>query len=73
MVYKRVEVEWEDSSSHPGWKTRGEYSTSICHTVGYLIHKGRKELHVAQSWSDCGSVGDVIAIPRSCVRKMDRL
>ena len=73
MTYKRVEIEWEDSAFHAGWKARGEYSTSICHTTGYLIHKDRKEVHVAQSWSDCGSVGEVIAIPMKCVRRMEHI
>lgn len=69
---KRVIVDWVDSSSHPGWKSKGAaYSVSICHTAGFLVHKGKREVHIAQSWSECGSVGDVIAIPRSCVKKME--
>ena len=75
MKYPMVYVEWLDSAFHAGWKTESErrpdsYSLSTCNTLGFLVFKSKREIHVAMQFSECGSVGEVMAIPRSVIRRM---
>ena len=68
------EVEWLDSAHTPGWRAEStDYGTSICLTVGYLLHRDRAMVSLVQSQSQHGSVAEIISIPRVAVRSMKRL
>lgn len=71
-----VKVEWVDSSVDSGWHNKkhpGEaIGVSHCESVGFLLQKSRKEIVICLSQSKW-SVGDIMTIPRSCVKKITRL
>lgn len=71
-----VEVEWVDSASTNGWHRGGDIErehasdggTIMCRSSGYLLSKDRQSVRLAQSQTSHGSVAEIQAIPRSCVR-----
>ncbi len=69
-----VEVEWVDSCTNSGWKSREEHlespGVSQCRTSGYLLRANRQEVRVVQSLNDHGGAVDSIAIPRCAVKKI---
>jgi len=70
-----VHVEWEDSCTTSGWRDdiRG---TASCNSVGIVLRDSKHDLVLAQSWSDDPNVsefGDLIAIPKSAVRRKTKL
>ena len=69
-----VEVEWVDSCADSGWrsvkKERTDNPNLRCSTVGYLFEEHRTYVKIAQSLSAHESVADLVAIPRSAIRKM---
>lgn len=71
-----VHVSWIDSCSPSRkWQDRDGikgYKPASCITVGYLIEKRKDAVVIAASWGE-HEVGDVTAIPRSCVKKIRRL
>lgn len=63
--YKLVEVFWEDSCYHSGWKTKSEkIAPSNCRTVGYLVRDTKGFIAIAMSVSDGGSSSETMCIPR---------
>lgn len=76
-----VEVVWVDAvASSNGWvgvkKAIKKSQLETCRTVGHLIHKGRKRVVVALTYSREGKkreVNQTIAIPRSWVLTISRL
>lgn len=71
---KLVEVEWIDSCHNQGWGSienhKRESGPATCRTVGYLVESTSKRVVLAQSQSSySGHAGDIMTIPRSCVRK----
>ena len=70
-----VEVEWIDSAATPGWGVDVNDGDGLveCRTAGYLVGKDRVSVKIVQSQTSHGSNGEMIAIPRSCVRRITRL
>ena len=72
--YPIVEVEWRDAASTHGWRDPAECKKEsglvICDTVGYLVHRDRKELHMLQSVNEHGKVSEEWTIPVSQVIKV---
>lgn len=71
---KLVEVEWVDSCTAGGWRSRASYleeGPTICRTIGYLLHKDKQKIVVIQTQSSStGHVSDSMAIPVVAVKKM---
>jgi hypothetical protein len=70
---RKVEVEWIDITSYPGWN-EGELKdlvTVTCFTVGYLLERSDKYVKLAGTLmpSDSG-FGDAIVIPRTNIKKV---
>lgn len=70
-----VEVEWVDSCTGGGWRSKAAYledaHPTICRTIGYLLKKDTQEVVVVQTMSaSTGHVSDSMAIPRVAVRKI---
>jgi len=72
-----VEVEWVDSCADAGWraakKERTDHPDLRCATAGYLFEERRGYVKIAQSLSAHDSVDNLMAIPRSAIRKITRL
>ena len=69
-----VEVEWEDSCSQGGWsKDHAKYTPAECRSIGYLLHRDKEKVVLAQSEDGLGKQNDSIVIPASCVKKLRRL
>lgn len=71
LVYPIVEVQWRDSASTHGWRNaqecKEESGLSLCSTVGYMVHRDRKEIHLFQSINEHGRVAEEWTIPMSTV------
>jgi len=76
--YPIVYVEWEDACTNDAWHTTKEakdQGVHPCHTVGWLLLKDKKEIHIVETYStdDNGEDEKVFAsvtIPISTVTKM---
>lgn len=75
-----VRVEWEDSANVSRWHGLAEFQKEVpllCVSVGYVIRDDEVALSVASSYdgqpNDAGNVNDATIIPRSAVRKVERL
>lgn len=78
MKYPRVKVSWEDHfHASPGmWIGLSEVDRlKPCEIVstGFLVHKNKEILVLAQNISESGDASGVFVILRSCVIKMKRL
>ena len=77
LVYPIVEVEWRDAASTHGWRSpqecKEESGLVRCSTVGYLVHRDRKELHVLQAVNEHGRVAEEWTIPVSNVIRVRKL
>ena len=78
--FPRVEVEWTDAASTPGWNVLRDVlddrGTVEVHTIGYLIRRTPKLIQLAQSYHASGDdvrLGEPFSIPRGCVRKVTRI
>jgi len=68
-----IEVHWVDIASFPGWSTLEEAITSTtmeCISIGYVIHKDKKSVVMAQTIADNGDVGEILCIPTSVIREL---
>ena len=70
-----VEVLWDDSMAHGGWKTVRDWTESnewgmACRSVGWLFRHTRQHLVLMQSQSELGHLAEAIEIPRSAVRQV---
>jgi len=64
-----VYVEWEDSFTSPGWRSREDYDDINIATVGWLVAKSNEGIVITSSVSDSGNVMDQLHIPKSAIRK----
>lgn len=72
---KLVEIEWVDSCTGGGWRSKSSYledaNPTICRSIGYLLQKDATRVVVMQTMSsDTGHMSDSMAIPLVAVRKM---
>lgn len=84
---RRVEVEWIDSTSQPGWVDATDVLDLVdrgddalrCWTVGYLLDEAETSITVAPSFTIDprtglhDEYGDAMTIPRSSIREMHDL
>ena len=73
-----VEVTWRDSNGYSKWESLADYAylkPALCRTVGYLLHKDKKEIVIVftQSMENEGDGNGAIAIPRGCVKSIKTL
>lgn len=70
-----VLIEREDSASVPGWHRIDPAvdGISICISAGLLCLEDEKQVILSQSRSSFGNYGDVIAIPKHCVKRIRTL
>jgi hypothetical protein len=70
---KLVAIEWIDSCHLPGWvgkEEAEEAGISECTSVGLIIRKDKKEVVIAQSYSDTGNYAEITSIPVCSVVKI---
>ena len=80
-TYKKneiLEIEWEDSSCHHGWRTTkvldGDNEVEQCRTVGYFYKETKRGVRLSAAIDDAGyERSDSWTIPKSCIRKIRRL
>ena len=74
MKYPMVYVEWVDSAGMAGWHriehTPDYHDPLECQSAGFLIHKDQKSITLALQLTNSGQVGELMTIPRQCVRRM---
>jgi hypothetical protein len=66
-------VDWQDISSDSSWHCEEEIKDCVpfdCQTVGWEMHSDKKVLRVASTRSSIEKYADIMAIPRSNVRKI---
>lgn len=72
-----IEVEWTDSCSVGGWKSRADYEKyepDECRSIGYLVKRTHSHIILVQTQSDQNSnVTDGITIPRSAIKSVRKL
>jgi hypothetical protein len=78
--YKLVYIEWEDIiSTDSGWHTYEEAvewtetENSIVVQVGYVIVDNSKHLVITESYFQNNTIGTVVRIPKSVIRKYKEL
>jgi len=73
--FQVVRIVWRDAFTRGGWK-KPETDTSeefLIHSAGYLLPGSKRYVRIALSLSQSGTVDDILAIPRGCVVKVDKL
>ena len=80
-----VVVDWVDSASTRGWRGKKETAvqdsgTTECSTGGFLLARDKKCVRIAQNKHNTylsdgyeDHVGDIMAIPTQCVRRIRKL
>jgi len=74
-----VEVAWVDAASdRNGWQSVGSHeakpSQQVIYTVGYLLEKNDRYVHLAQSVSEqMDQTAERITIPAGCVLTIKKL
>lgn len=70
-----VSVDWIDSGMSNRWHKIAEVDDEPvwCVTYGVCVKKSKMSVVIAGSCSDTGEIGNVIIIPRSCVKSIKRL
>lgn len=72
-----VEVSWVDAISMHRWESPSGHARldgAPVKSVGYLLQRDAKVLVLVQSQStETGQVGDSVAIPAGCVRRVRQL
>ena len=54
-------------------KDHAEYKAARCSSIGYLLHRDKERVVLAQSLDGLGKQNDSIVIPASCIKKLRRL
>ena len=73
---KVVRVKWIDSCSRGRWtdvERAREYELGEIETIGFQVHRNRQKVVVALNRDKDGDVSDVITIPMSCVKNIERI
>lgn len=69
---KQVRVEWTDATTYNCDYNGGKLCMTAA-SVGYLVHKGKDELHIVQNIWENGDKTCCIAIPRRWVKRIVEL
>jgi hypothetical protein len=77
MKPKTVEVEWMDAAVTGGWKSLDDQlkeSTPVsCRSAGYLLHRDKHRVVIAQNQDQEGKWSDTMTIPASTVKRVRHL
>ncbi len=73
-----LEIEWEDSSCHHGWRSCAvldrDNNVEQCRTVGYFYNETKRGIQLSPAIGDAGEErSDTWTIPKSCIRKIKRI
>lgn len=70
-------ISWYDPTASPEtWTDEEEFlcqEPAVCNTVGLVVKENEEAIWVASSWTDDGSVGEGIIIPKGCLISVDAL
>lgn len=72
---KVAKVEWVDSTSYDGWRSRNlEFSPVNIETVGYLFNVNKEGVTIVQSEAPVeNGINAMIVIPKGCITKVSTL
>jgi hypothetical protein len=72
---KMQRVTWIDSCTYTTWDhyAPGDLNPATCTSVGMRVPSSKGSIALAGSTDPCGKHGDVICIPRRCVKKIETL
>jgi hypothetical protein len=74
LKYQLVEVTWDDATELAGWEDGPEApKPCLVKSVGYLVHKCRNYVIIAQDLSHDGMKHGRGQIPRGCVKRIQIL
>ena len=75
LINKEVRIHWDDSNGYHGWISKELVDTNIahCRSWGLLIAETEESLTIVFGDSDCGSVMNSLAIPKSCIKSVKEL
>jgi ABC-type nitrate/sulfonate/bicarbonate transport system ATPase subunit len=75
-----VLARWVDPFSSHGWHTPDDLQREIdglahreCVSVGFLVHRTKDAIGLAESLSPTGQIGCVTWLPRAAIRSMETL
>lgn len=74
MRYKKVLIEWVDSSSIRGWRHDSEMTDSFAEpakiqSIGYLLKDTKDFVTITTSVSENGGIMDPLSIPKVAITK----
>lgn len=72
MKYKKVHIEWVDSSSTRGWNYMPEFKDQelIVVSIGFLLKETKSDVTISTSYTPYGSAMDPLTIPRCSIKKL---
>ena len=70
---KLVIVEWRDIIGTAGWDKPDEVNPPVITTTGYLIHKDKDVVKVANTKDEKGDWSGITAFPRGCVKSITNI
>ena len=69
-----VAVRWEDSRLGVGWMHRDKINRGVrCFSVGWVLKDDKRGFVLVASVAPGGHVAGAVVIPRSAIRKVQRL
>lgn len=70
-----VEITWQDAAHYKAWVSNIDDTPTVeVKTVGYVVRQNRRDIAVAQSWSEELKMwGGVWVIPKGWVTRVRRL
>lgn len=67
------EIHWDDAKTRFGWHPPGYERPMRVQTVGYATDQSQKQITLAQTRDELGSIAEATTIPRVCISKIRRL
>lgn len=75
--YRKVLVTWHDAVTKTGWEEPADavvdHHTQECESIGYIIHRTKKDIVLAQTISQDGQINGRITIPLIWLRAIQTL
>jgi hypothetical protein len=73
-----LEIEWEDSTCHHGWRSNEvldkDSDVEQCRTIGYFYKETKRSIRLSPAIDEFGyERSDTWTVPKSCIRKIRRL
>ena len=75
-TYKVVKVEWEDSSTHVGWRRHSEtreLDPMKCTSCGLLVKTQKGSIGISTTVAENQDKIDTVVIPRKCVKSIEQI